>query len=269
MTPRKLAIAGCVLLDADKAAGQHKRPDPDHVFDVVRAELAGLDSSDLTASLGQRELGDCAILDGFRAPVATCKSEGHDIAFRLREKSLAEFARGRRNDEAVARDQIKELMEGREIGFDRRKDIDVVMRERREQAHAQGDSAETSTRLSVLEDGYSSPSSRKNCPAPALDARAGDKGTAPIIHEGSSPALARQWAIIATLVVLPKDPATTMFSCPRERSASTSAKDRIFGPPGLAARAKASATSSFSLGTNRAFLPMTIRSESSGIFSAA
>ena len=76
-------------------------------------------------------------------------------------------------------------------------------------------------------------------------------------------------AIIETLVVLPKDPATTMFSCPRERSASTSAKDRISGPPGLAARAKASAASTFWFGISRAFLPMTIRSASSGIFCAA
>ena len=137
MTPRKLAIDVAILLDADKAAGQHERPNPNHVFDIVRAELAGLDASDLTASFRQRELRDFAILDSFRAPVAACQSEGHDIAFRFSEKSLAEFARGRGDDEPVARDQIKEVMEGREIGFDRRKDIDVVMRERRQQ-HVRG-----------------------------------------------------------------------------------------------------------------------------------
>src|ERR1700728_1408938 len=56
----------CVLLDAGKAAGQHKRPDPNHVFDIVRTELGGLDTSDLKASLSQRELRDRAILDIFR-----------------------------------------------------------------------------------------------------------------------------------------------------------------------------------------------------------
>src|ERR1700722_18755854 len=35
----------CVLLDA--AAGQHKRPNPNHVFDIMRAELGGLYAGDL------------------------------------------------------------------------------------------------------------------------------------------------------------------------------------------------------------------------------
>ena len=46
----------------------------------------------LTASLSQCELGDYAILDIFRAPVAPCETKGHDIAFHFGEKSLAEFA---------------------------------------------------------------------------------------------------------------------------------------------------------------------------------
>ena len=90
--PAKARHRRCVLLDAGKAAGQHKRPNPNHVLDIVRAELGGLDSGDLTASLSQRELGDCAILDIFRAPVAVHEPEGHDIAFHLREKSLAQVA---------------------------------------------------------------------------------------------------------------------------------------------------------------------------------
>jgi hypothetical protein len=54
------------LLDAGKAAGQYKRPNPNHVFDIVRSELGGLYAGDLTASLSQCELGDCAILNIFR-----------------------------------------------------------------------------------------------------------------------------------------------------------------------------------------------------------
>src|SRR5277367_4905273 len=50
--PAHYAAKAChrryVLLDADKAAGQHKRPNPNHVFDIVRAELGGRYSSDLT-----------------------------------------------------------------------------------------------------------------------------------------------------------------------------------------------------------------------------
>ena len=72
--------------------GQHERPDPEHVFDIMRAELAGLDPSDLPASLSQSELGDFAIFDRVRAPIAACEPEGHDVAFRFGEKSLAEFA---------------------------------------------------------------------------------------------------------------------------------------------------------------------------------
>jgi hypothetical protein len=105
--------------------------------DTARAELGRLYSSDLMASLSQCELGDCAIFNLFRAPVAPCEPEGHDIAFRFGEKSLAEVASGRRNDEPVARDQIKELMEGLEIGLNRWKNIDVVMRQGRQQ-HVRG-----------------------------------------------------------------------------------------------------------------------------------
>src|SRR5271165_2847007 len=56
-------------------------PQPNHIFDIVRSELSGLDSGDLTTTLGQRELRDYAILDVVRAPVSSCETKGHHIAF--------------------------------------------------------------------------------------------------------------------------------------------------------------------------------------------
>src|SRR5215472_10908432 len=125
-------------------------------------------------------------------------------------------------------------------------------------------------RGSVLDDGYSSPSSTNRLPRPNRALVDGVNGIAPMKKEGSSssPACAaahsRQCTSSDAVVDLPYAPATTIVSLSHERSASTSGNDRIAAPLAIAA-----ATSGLVSGTSFAFLPITIRSTPSGMFAAA